>query len=186
MDRAAFGEGLTQEILIRLGDRYASMFVRIWQPAGQARGTVYCLHGFTGNGADFDYLAAIGTAEYWGIGPRVGADGYYPVGENWGLTGAVSGAVMWGRRIDRVGVNVTQTNPNEHASETLFNEGSGETVSNVDASLGVSWTPMVNTTFTAGYKIEAWHKLLVNADHESGVPGAVPAPRSEDVIAAID
>ncbi|TGP27122.1 hypothetical protein EN827_05660 [Mesorhizobium sp. M1D.F.Ca.ET.184.01.1.1] len=93
---------------------------------------------------------------------------------------------MWGRRIDRVGVNVTQANPNEHASETLFNEGSGETVSNVDASLGVSWTPMVNTTFTAGYKIEAWHKLLVNADHESGVPGAVPAPRSEDVIAAID
>ncbi|TIV69960.1 MAG: alpha/beta hydrolase [Mesorhizobium sp.] len=58
MDQAAFGEGLTQEILIRLGDRYASMFVRIWQPAGQARGTVYCLHGFTGNGADFDYLAA--------------------------------------------------------------------------------------------------------------------------------
>ncbi|RWE15595.1 MAG: hypothetical protein E5V92_05970 [Mesorhizobium sp.] len=111
----------------------------------------------------------IGTAEYWGIGPRVGADGYYPVGENWGLTGAVSGAVMWGRRIDRVGVNVTQTNPNEHASETLFNEGSGETVSNVDASLGVSWTPMVNTTFTAGYKIEAWHKLLVNADHDNQV-----------------
>ncbi len=58
MDQAASGEVLTQEILIRLGDRYASMFVRIWQPAGQSRGTVYCLHGFTGNGADFDYLAA--------------------------------------------------------------------------------------------------------------------------------
>ncbi|MDG4896842.1 alpha/beta hydrolase [Mesorhizobium sp. WSM4976] len=57
MDQVAFGEGFTQEILIRLGDRYASMFVRIWQPAGQSRGTVYCLHGFTGNGADFDYLA---------------------------------------------------------------------------------------------------------------------------------
>ncbi|MDX8437428.1 alpha/beta hydrolase [Mesorhizobium abyssinicae] len=57
MDQAAPGEGLTQEILIRLGDRYASMLVRIWQPAGQSRGTVYCLHGFTGNGADFDYLA---------------------------------------------------------------------------------------------------------------------------------
>ena len=57
MDQAALGAGLTQEILIRLGDRYASMFVRIWQPAGQSRGTVYCLHGFAGNGADFDYLA---------------------------------------------------------------------------------------------------------------------------------
>ncbi|WP_296744113.1 alpha/beta fold hydrolase [Mesorhizobium sp.] len=58
MDRAASPEALTQEILIRLGDRYASMFVRIWQPAGTPRGSVFCLHGFTGNGADFDYLAA--------------------------------------------------------------------------------------------------------------------------------
>jgi len=58
MDRAASPEALTQEILIRLGDRYASMFVRIWQPASTPRGSVFCLHGFTGNGADFDYLAA--------------------------------------------------------------------------------------------------------------------------------
>lgn len=50
-------EALTQEILIRLDDRYAAMFVRIWRPAGTPRATVFCLHGFTGNGADFDYLA---------------------------------------------------------------------------------------------------------------------------------
>ncbi|PBB96151.1 alpha/beta hydrolase [Mesorhizobium sp. WSM3862] len=59
MDKVVSIEALTQEILIRLGDRYASMFVRIWQPAGAPRGTVFCLHGFTGNGADFDYLAAL-------------------------------------------------------------------------------------------------------------------------------
>ena len=58
MEKAASAEALTQEILIRLGDRYASMFVRIWQPAGPPRGSVFCLHGFTGNGSDFDYLAA--------------------------------------------------------------------------------------------------------------------------------
>ncbi len=58
MEQAASAEALTQEILIRLGDRYASMFVRIWQPAGPPRGSVFCLHGFTGNGSDFDYLAA--------------------------------------------------------------------------------------------------------------------------------
>jgi pimeloyl-ACP methyl ester carboxylesterase len=58
MEKAASIEALTQEILIRLGDRYASMFVRIWQPAGAPRGSVFCLHGFTGNGSDFDYLAA--------------------------------------------------------------------------------------------------------------------------------
>lgn len=111
----------------------------------------------------------IGTAEYWGIGPRAGAEAYYPVGENWGLTGGVSGAVMWGRRTERLGFNISQTNPADHASETLFSQGSNETVSNVDASLGVSWTPITSTTFTAGYKIEAWHNLLVNADHDNQV-----------------
>ncbi|RWO79598.1 alpha/beta fold hydrolase [Mesorhizobium sp.] len=57
MDSAASAEALTQEILIRLDDRYAAMFVRIWRPAGTPLATVFCLHGFTGNGADFDYLA---------------------------------------------------------------------------------------------------------------------------------
>ncbi|TIN26212.1 MAG: alpha/beta hydrolase [Mesorhizobium sp.] len=57
MDAADPAEALTQEILIRLDDRYAAMFVRIWRPAGTPRATVFCLHGFTGNGADFDYLA---------------------------------------------------------------------------------------------------------------------------------
>ncbi|TPI41071.1 hypothetical protein FJW07_07360 [Mesorhizobium sp. B3-1-9] len=111
----------------------------------------------------------IGTAEYWGIGPRVGAEAYYPVGENWGLTGSASGAVMWGRRTARVGFNISSTNPDEHFSETLASQGSNETVSNLDASLGLSWTPITNATFTAGYKIEAWHNLLVNADHKNQV-----------------
>ncbi|RUT81612.1 MAG: alpha/beta hydrolase [Mesorhizobium sp.] len=57
MDTATPAEALTQEILVRLGDRYATMFVRIWRPSGTPRATVFCLHGFTGNGADFDYLA---------------------------------------------------------------------------------------------------------------------------------
>ncbi|QND60252.1 alpha/beta fold hydrolase [Mesorhizobium huakuii] len=57
MDPAGSAEALTQEILIRLDDRYAAMFVRIWRPVGTPRATVFCLHGFAGNGADFDYLA---------------------------------------------------------------------------------------------------------------------------------
>jgi len=57
MDLIDSAEALTQEILIRLDDRYAAMFVRIWKPSGTPRATVFCLHGFTGNGADFDYLA---------------------------------------------------------------------------------------------------------------------------------
>ncbi|MEW6634342.1 MAG: Lpg1974 family pore-forming outer membrane protein [Pseudomonadota bacterium] len=121
------------------------------------------------NPADKGFTAdKIGTAEYWGIGPRVGAEAYYPVGEDWGLTGAVSGAVMWGRRTERLGFNVSNT-IGEHASITVASQGSNETVSNLDASLGLSWAPVANTTFTAGYKIEAWHNLLVNADHDNQV-----------------
>ncbi|WP_027056983.1 Lpg1974 family pore-forming outer membrane protein [Mesorhizobium loti] len=106
----------------------------------------------------------VGSSEYWGIGPRVGAEAYYPLSETWGLTGAVSGSVMWGRRNDRVGVNVTSTNPDNHASVTLFSQSSSQTVTNLDASAGLSWTPLAGATFTAGYKVEQWHNLLINAD----------------------
>jgi pimeloyl-ACP methyl ester carboxylesterase len=51
--------GLREEkVLLDLGDhRVASMHIRIWGPAGKSRGTVFCVHGYTGNGADFHYLA---------------------------------------------------------------------------------------------------------------------------------
>ena len=58
MEAAAPVEALTQEILVRVGERYVAMFVRIWRPASPPRATVFCLHGFTGNGSDFDYLGA--------------------------------------------------------------------------------------------------------------------------------
>ena len=109
----------------------------------------------------------VGSSEYWGIGPRVGAEAYYPLGETWGLTGSVSGSVMWGRRNDRVGVNVTGTNPDGQESITLATHSSSQTVTNVDASAGLSWMPLEGATFTAGYKIEQWHNLLVNADSSS-------------------
>jgi pimeloyl-ACP methyl ester carboxylesterase len=47
----------TQEILVQLdADRYAKLFVRVWKPEASI-GTVFCIHGFTGNGSDFEYLA---------------------------------------------------------------------------------------------------------------------------------
>lgn len=105
----------------------------------------------------------IGSSEYWGIGPRVGAEAYYPLGETWGLTGAVSGSVMWGRRENREGYRYDFTT-GAQGSGTLFSESSSQTVTNVDASAGLSWTPLAGATFTAGYKIEQWHNLLINAD----------------------
>jgi pimeloyl-ACP methyl ester carboxylesterase len=46
-----------EELLLQFGTTYGSMVVRIWQPE-RSRGTVFCIHGFEGNGSDFDFLAA--------------------------------------------------------------------------------------------------------------------------------
>jgi pimeloyl-ACP methyl ester carboxylesterase len=46
----------TEELLLKFGDTYGTMAVRLWTPE-TSRGTVFCIHGFEGNGNDFDYLA---------------------------------------------------------------------------------------------------------------------------------
>lgn len=45
-----------EELLLQFGNTYGSMVVRVWKPA-KPRGSVFCIHGFEGNGSDFDYLA---------------------------------------------------------------------------------------------------------------------------------
>jgi pimeloyl-ACP methyl ester carboxylesterase len=46
-----------EELLLQFDDIYATMVTRIWRPE-KSRGSVFCIHGFEGNGSDFDYLAA--------------------------------------------------------------------------------------------------------------------------------
>lgn len=46
----------TDELLVDLNGTFATMAVRIWY-AEQSKGTVFCIHGFTGNSTDFDILA---------------------------------------------------------------------------------------------------------------------------------
>ncbi len=45
-----------EELLLQFGNVFGTMVVRLWKPAN-TRGTVFCIHGFEGNGSDFDYLA---------------------------------------------------------------------------------------------------------------------------------
>lgn len=45
-----------EELLVRFGDSFGTMVVRLWTPP-VSRGTVFCIHGFEGNGGDFGYLA---------------------------------------------------------------------------------------------------------------------------------
>ncbi len=45
-----------EEILIAFGDQRGKMSVRIWEPE-TVRANVFCVHGFAGSSADFEYLA---------------------------------------------------------------------------------------------------------------------------------
>lgn len=45
-----------EEVSVRFGNTFGTMVVRLWKPEN-SRGTVFCIHGFEGNGGDFDYLA---------------------------------------------------------------------------------------------------------------------------------
>jgi pimeloyl-ACP methyl ester carboxylesterase len=49
-------EVFTEKLMLRFGDKHGTMVVRVFQPA-TARATVFGVHGFEGNGGDFDYLA---------------------------------------------------------------------------------------------------------------------------------
>lgn len=113
----------------------------------------------------------LGSSEFYGIGPRLGAEVYYPLGETWGLTGAVSGSAMWGRRTNKISLSATQHDPGAIPPDPVdqtFNasesQHSSEVVTNVDLSGGVTFKPWENTTFTAGYRVEQWHNLLQLSD----------------------
>ena len=49
-------ECFTENLMLRFGDKFGTMAVRVWKPA-PAHATVFCVHGFEGNGGDFDFLA---------------------------------------------------------------------------------------------------------------------------------
>jgi hypothetical protein len=110
----------------------------------------------------------LGSSEFYGIGPRVGAELYYPLGETWGLTGAVSGSAMWGRRTDKLSFHEEENDPKDLTPDPPINvsetQHSSEVVTNIDLSGGVTFKPWENTTFTAGYRVEQWHNLLQFSD----------------------
>lgn len=45
-----------EDLLLQFGNSFGTMVVRVWKPE-LSRGTVFCIHGFEGNGCDFDFLA---------------------------------------------------------------------------------------------------------------------------------
>lgn len=48
-----------EELLIAIGSQRGKMLVKIWEPDGPSRATVFCIHEFAGSADDFNYLAPI-------------------------------------------------------------------------------------------------------------------------------
>jgi pimeloyl-ACP methyl ester carboxylesterase len=48
---------ITEKLMVRFGDKFGTIVVRIWN-LGNSSATAFCIHGFEGNGSDFDYLAS--------------------------------------------------------------------------------------------------------------------------------
>ena len=107
----------------------------------------------------------LGSSEFYGVGPRIGAEVYYPLGETWGLTGAVSGSAMWGRRTNKISLTAFEHDPSS-PPDTNVNVSESQHSSEVVTPpfRGVTFKPWENTTFTAGYRVEQWHNLLLLSD----------------------
>jgi hypothetical protein len=117
----------------------------------------------------------VGTSDFWGIGPRIGAEAYHDMGSNWGLTGSLSGSAMWGRRHSNLDLEVHTYDPDDVGDEATdvsmdFTDNSYEVVTNVEATAGVMWQFMPGKSVTAGYRIESWQNLRgIFSDNEGDV-----------------
>jgi hypothetical protein len=112
----------------------------------------------------------LGTSDFLGIGPRLGADIYYDMGQNWGLTGGASAAAMWGRRKDNLDFTALITDPTNVPPDTTFgisqSNSSSEVVTNFSLNGGVTWDFMPGKTITGGYRLDHWRNLRGFADDD--------------------
>lgn len=108
----------------------------------------------------------LSCSHYMGGGPRVGADGTYPLGEvsgmKIGLTGELAGSALLGRTYHKA----TVTSSGVESPATYDEEGAGahrENALNADASLGLTVAvPIGNNecSVTAGYRGQAWFGVV--------------------------
>jgi hypothetical protein len=108
-------------------------------------------------------LDKVGSSDFYGIGPRVGAEIYYPIGETWGLSGSAAGAAIWGRRSTDLGFNLFSQQTDADPPTVInvdVDEDSDEVITNLEFKAGVTWMPWDTTAFTVGYRIDHWDSLL--------------------------
>jgi hypothetical protein len=100
---------------------------------------------------EFPLIESDQDEEFYGAGPRIGAEFSY--GQTYGVAGLFSAAVFGGSR-DTTGSLFIDGDLEESVDdeETVW-------VGNLRASLGVFAKPSESTTFTVGYRVDAWFNV---------------------------
>lgn len=52
-----------EQLFVQVGGHFVELAIHLYEPAGQSRGTAYCLHDYAGNGNDFERLATVLVAQ---------------------------------------------------------------------------------------------------------------------------
>jgi hypothetical protein len=111
-----------------------------------------------------DTAIAKGDSTSWGIGPRVGISGSYPLTDlgygKLSLTGEVAAALLFGdadRKLSESGGGTTAS------FSSIFKSNSGQTIYNFDGKLGLSFAfPLQGTraSLTVGYMVTSWWNII--------------------------
>ena len=107
---------------------------------------------------DFSHdIEADRDVDFWGIGPRVGVSGVFPLGEsNFNVVGGAAAAVLFGER---------ETTDSFSYDSSSYSESDDDfqIVGNVEADLGVSYTvannASMNIDIAAGWRVETWFNV---------------------------
>lgn len=113
-------------------------------------------------------LDKLGSSRFIGVGPRIGVEAHYDMGQNWGLVGGASAAAMWGQRRESLDFSVFENDPGDipPISTTSFSQTntSTEVVTNFSINGGLAWEFQPGKTVTGGYRLEQWRNLRSFSD----------------------
>jgi hypothetical protein len=107
---------------------------------------------------------AKGDSNSWGIGPRVGISGSYPLTDlgygKLSLTGEVAAALLFGDADRKLSGSAAGSGG---SASSVFKSNSGQTIYNLDGKLGLSFAfPLQGTeaSLTVGYMVTSWWNII--------------------------
>jgi Legionella pneumophila major outer membrane protein precursor len=150
----ALGSGQAQA---KLGIRVADIYAKVTGSGTSA--------GLSGGGSPITGVFSFASrSKFLGVGPRLGIDGYVPLGGAWTFDYLAGAAVLFGKRSFDSSSSLTLTiNPPGGGTGTLNTAASSSSsgaVFNLDAQAGISYWFNPNFKMTASYRFDGYWNAL--------------------------